>query len=164
MVVETANTGVMSLAEFQATREFLALTAKQRDWFTAYVETGDARLATERAYESKAPNLLTFQVQANARIVAALNRFFGVSPRDAFLKELSRTIQKESGMAKVHAQRLYAKLVFAAEESFDQASSKHDAEPSPKFAVGDICTQRGTKFRVTEVDSSGRPLAAEEVS
>jgi hypothetical protein len=156
----------MSKDDFQKSKEYLALTSRQRTWLTALMETNDIAQATRTAYGTKNDAyeaMLTRKIESSPRVIAALNLFYGRSERDAFLSELDRTIQREKGPAKVAAMQLKARLQFSRDSETPAVPTK---EPEPteahRFKVGERCKQNGQTYRVTSVDAEGRILDAEE--
>ena len=83
-----------------------------RAWVKLFVEHGDANAATVAAYpDSATPRVLTYKIQSSGRVINALNKYFGIDNKQAFLNELRHTIRKSKGTAKVEAQKLYAQLL-----------------------------------------------------
>jgi hypothetical protein len=151
--------GVITHREFHESREYLALTAKQRVWIDSFIASQDAALATRTAYQSESTSyskLFTYKMEANSRIQAALNLFFGRSPREVFLQELEKDIRRspKGSIARIQAQNLYARMAFGDETENPSVPS---AEPEPliqKFSIGEQFKQAGVKYRVEAVEIS----------
>jgi hypothetical protein len=151
--------GVITQMEFHASREYCALTAKQRIWIDFFIETQDAELATRTAYESASDTyvkLFTYQVEANPRIVNALNLFYGRSPRESFLQELQRDIRRspKGSIARIQAQNLYARMAFDFELQHPNVPFTETESSTHKFAIGEKFKQEGTTYRVDAVEIS----------
>ena len=166
----------MTIEQFHASPDYLALTPSQRAWVNHFVAHGDPNAATVAAYHSSTPALLTFQIQANGRVVNALNKYFGIDDKQAFLNELRHTIRKSKGVAKVEAQRLYAQLAgFVPTDAEAGAKNPDDprsntlarvnAEPQSQEAAKTPGARRktevmlvdGLKRRPTAWDADGEP-------
>jgi hypothetical protein len=142
-----------SLAKVQATAAWGLLTPKQAIFCERYIQSGaccgvyDIQAAMKAAYNTSSErNLrsLTYEVLANRRVRDVLALHFNQSPRDLFLADLEKTISCEKGIAKIQAQKLYAKLAFGVEDSQPTATTE---EPT----VERIVTQDGGRFRITAV-------------
>jgi hypothetical protein len=147
MATATQNQGVITQAEFHASREYSALTDKQRKWVDIVVTTQDPERATAEAFGSTANDayakMLQGKLETSPRIVAALNLFYGRTERESLLAELERTIHCESGMAKVTAMSLYAKLKFS-----EPASGNETESSVQKFPIGAVIVQDDKKYLV----------------
>jgi hypothetical protein len=146
-------------AEFHASSEHLALTAQQKVWVDYFVETADAKAATRKAYETPSgPKgagyiaMFTEKLETSPRILAALDLFYGRSPRERFLRDLQLDIRHAKGVAKIEARHLYAKVAFGVDGALPA-----EPETEARFKVGDIVLVDGVKHRVTAVDASGKP-------
>jgi hypothetical protein len=85
----------LNLYELSGTVEFNHLSQKQGLWVLQYVQgfldsgTFNSLKATQAVYECKneeTARILGYQLKANSKINAVLNRFFGDSPEQSFLK------------------------------------------------------------------------------
>jgi hypothetical protein len=165
----------VQLSKLKASKEWQALTAKQRLWVdTLVASNGDAVLATRSAYAAAPENatLLTYEVQANLKIRAALAIYYAQSPLDVFLADLKTTISKSKGVAKTEAMKLYADLqlrLLRGEDlsgwggltpSKSQAAAEPE-NPEPVYHVGDIVLIDNKKCRVTAINADGRPTEAD---
>jgi hypothetical protein len=154
-------TETMSKEAFQASKEYLALTEKQRVWVDAFVDSQDAGQATVLAYgdnpDSAYRAMLTRKVETSPRVIAALDLFYGRSPKEKFIRDLQLDIARAKGVARVEGRRLYARVT-------GLIDSAPDAAVEHRFNVGDICIQDGRKYRVTSIDAHGHPLTADEVT
>jgi hypothetical protein len=179
----------MPLDELAATIEFAHLSPKMANWVRAYVknyiDSGklDPTTATKAAYDCRSDETARtfgYQLIGNPKIILALNRFFGNSPEQAFLKEVERAIyNRKLTVAQVRALELLCRVngwanglprstdirVGAQNEPEENTAPAVPPQTSrPRFRVGDLCTQNGQTFRVTSVDANGQPLTAEEVA
>jgi hypothetical protein len=161
----TPTVRAISKEALHTSKEYLALTDKQKVWVNTFIETSDPKRATVEAYggdtspEYRA--MLCRKIQTSPRILDVLDVWFGVSSRDKFLRTLEADIKTLQGVAKIQALKLYARAAGILDDSDDVESAA--IEPEHKFSVGDICVQSGLKFRVTSIDLDGKPLTAEEV-
>jgi len=149
------QSSTMSKELFHASREFLSLTEKQMVWVDVLISSQDAALATRTAYGDQTDEpyraMLCRKVETSPRVIAALDLFYGRSPRERFVRDLQNDIARSKGIAKIEARRLYAKMVFGV-----------DGQPTeevehPVCKIGDIVLVEGVQHRVTAVDASGRP-------
>jgi hypothetical protein len=173
--VSNPETRAMTTEQFHELREYKVLTPQQRAWADHFILSGDPNSATVAAYpDSTTPTLLTFQLQANSRVMNALNKYFRIDDKQAFLNELRYTIRKSKGVAKVEAQKLYAQLAFGVPEEPEADADTPDAARSPtlarvnaepqskpsqtkrRYAVGDPVFIDGLKREVLAVDSDGQ--------
>jgi hypothetical protein len=160
----------MSKEHFQKSREFLALTPRQRTWLTTLIDTQDIAQATRVAYGTKADAyeaMLTRKIESSPRVIAALNLFYGRSEKEVFLSELDRTIRRLSGAPRVAALQLKARLQFSRDsESPVEPGKESDptsSAPARRYAVNELVEQAGHVGRVVAVDLEGRPTQIEEV-
>jgi hypothetical protein len=150
MTMTTAIQNTMSKEVFHSSKEYLSLTSGQRKWIDIFIESSDANSATREAYSSTDDAyvaMFTRKIETSPRIIAALDLYFGRTPREKFLRDLQNDIARSKGIAKVEARRLYAKLVFGI-----------DGSPSAKalrFNIGDIATLDGKQYRVTALHEDG---------
>ncbi len=108
----------MTPEEFVLTFEYRHLTPKMQEWISTYLQgfldTGkfDVLAATKAAYVCKndeSTRVLGYQITGNPKIILALNRFFGVTQKDLFLKQLERAIyDKKITLAQIRALELAA--------------------------------------------------------
>ena len=156
MVTTAPAASVMAKETFHASKEFLALTQKQKSWVNAFVDSLDAGLATRAAYGDETDEayraMLTRKIETSPRIIAALDLFFARTPRERFLRDLESDIKHSTGIAKIEARRLYAKIT-----GLD--GSPTDGVEHCK--IGDIVLVEGVKHRVTAVDKNGKPTDGE---
>jgi hypothetical protein len=114
MTTATPTQGAITRKEFHASKEFLALTDKQRVWVDAFVDSQDAGQATRTAYGDQTDSayraMLTRKVETSPRVLAALDLFYGRSPKEKFLRDLQLDIKRAKGVAKIEARRLFAKI------------------------------------------------------
>ncbi len=153
-----AAPNVMSKETFNASREFLSLTSGQRKWANIFIETSDAHRATREAYgasDDAYVAMLTRKIETSPRIIAALDLFYARTPREKFLRDLENDIRNSTGIARIEARRLYAKVTGL------DASSVGELSASPKARVGDIVLVDGKTFTVTAVDANGNPTDGE---
>jgi hypothetical protein len=158
MVTATQQSSTMAKEEFFKSAPYLSLTEGQRRWLELFIETQDANLSTRKAYgatDDAYIAMFTRKIETSPRIIAALDLYFARSPREKFLRDLQNDIAHATGVAKIEARRLYAKMVFGV----DGAPSSQ-AE-SPVCKIGDIVLVDGVSHRVTAVDASGRPTDGE---
>ena len=110
----------MSLYDLTQTAEFGHLSPKMAVWIMNYVQhfidtgTFDPLAATMAAYSVKNEEngrILGYQLLGNLKIITVLNRFFGRTPEQSFLKQVERAIHKRKlTVAQVTALRFYAEL------------------------------------------------------
>jgi hypothetical protein len=173
VAMEIQGAPTMDWTRFQTSECFLTLSQKQRMWLSIYVDTGDAWFATQLAYQCKTPEIakrLSFKVKRSPKIRRALAEFRGDTrdPRADLIEKVERNlVAAEPGS--VAAQRLLFQLERL---KLTVEPVAPDPKPEPKrlgrprktiFKIGDICVQRGQKFRVTAVDDAGQPTEAVEV-
>ena len=111
----------MSMEELRTTREYARLTERQKMFIETYCSAGlvdghyDAVVATLLAYRCKdeeVARIMSYSLMANIRIVAVLNRHFGETPVESFLKTLERAISnKKLTIAQLQALRLYCDVM-----------------------------------------------------
>lgn len=146
---------MMTKEAFHASKEYLSLTPRQRVWVDTFIDSQSAPLATKTAYGDKTDegyrSMLTKKVETSVRVIAALDLFYGRSPREKFIRDLEMNIQNSEGIAKIEGQKLLAKVL---------GLISSDAE-QPACSVGDVVLVDGVKHRVTAVDSNGRPTEGE---
>jgi hypothetical protein len=167
----TATQGAITRAEFSTSREFLALTDKQRVWVDLFIESQDMSRATRTAYgtvNGAYEAMLTRKIETSPRVIAALNLFYGRSPKEAFLSELERTIQRETGPAKVAAMQLMARLKFSGKSENPEFAKNpqptSDAGPTKQqFKVGDIATLNERQYRITVLNPDGSVAEADKL-
>jgi len=155
VVIESPRT---PLAKVQATAAWGLLSPKQAAFCAKYIQSGadsgvyDLQAAMRAAYNASSErNLrcLTYEVLANRRVRDVLALHFNLSPRDLFLADLENSISREKGIAKIQAQKLYARLAFGVEDSQPPTKSESDGVEFPqKFAIGSVIVQDGQKYLV----------------
>jgi hypothetical protein len=155
MATAPAAPSVMSKESFHVSKEFSALTDKQRVWVDSFVDTQDAGQATCIAYGNHTDPayraMLCRKIETSPRVLAALDLFYGRSPKEKFLRDLQNDIARAKGVAKIEARRLFAKVA-----GLDGPEPEH-----PVCKIGDIVLVDGVKHRVTAVDANGRPTDGE---
>lgn len=158
MPTATPNQGVITREKLHASKEYLALTDKQRVWVDSFVDSQDAALSTRIAYGDQSDSayraMLTRKIETSPRVLAALDLFYGRSPKECFVRDLTLDIARSKGIARVEARRLFARVV----GFIDGARS--DSE-YPVCKIGDVVLADGVKHRVTAVDASGKPTEGE---
>ena len=91
----------MNAYELSQTVEFGHLSPKMATWVRTYVqsflETGsfDPLAATKAAYtchSDESARTFGYQLMAHPKIILALNRFFGATPEESFLKQVEKAI------------------------------------------------------------------------
>jgi hypothetical protein len=110
----------MSLYDLARTKEFDSLTLKMQKFLVIYLRSltptgvADPLASVKAVYNCKSDQnarILGFQLLANPKIILVLNRFFGVSPDDAFLAQLQKSIfNKKLTTAQVDALKLYSAI------------------------------------------------------
>ena len=164
----------LTLAELQDTMEYRHLSPKMGSWLSAYVQkfldtgTFDPLCATQAAYKCNTPETARtfgYQLLANPKIILALNRFFGTTPEQAFLKSVEKAIyNRRLTNAQVRALELDCKV-----HGFDNSLPKKNgyvpiSQRPRKYKVADIATRDdGKKFRVTAVTADGRLTAGDPI-
>src|SRR5579872_6958615 len=146
----TATQSTISKEVFHSSKEYLSLTSGQKRWIDAFVETLDANLSTRKAYgasDDAYVAMFTRKIETSPRILAALDLFFVRSPREKFLRDLQNDIARSTGVARIEARRLYAKMAFGV-----GGSPSADAQ---RFNVGDIATLAGKQYRITALHEDG---------
>jgi hypothetical protein len=121
----TTIQSTMSKEALHASKEYLSLTSGQKRWIDAFVETSDANRATREAYGASDDAyiaMFTRKIESSPRIIAALDLFYGRSPKEKFLRDLQNDISRSKGIAKIEARRLYAKMVFGVDGSPSEES------------------------------------------
>lgn len=118
--------------EFHASREYLELTAQQRVWVDAFLNTPDALQATKTAYKSadETARTFTYRLRANPRVRAAVNLALGRSEQEAFLDEVKRDIDRApvGSDRRVRAEAMYARMKWGDSEP---ANKPENQNPRP---------------------------------
>lgn len=157
----------MNKETFHASSQYRALTEKQRTWVDSFADFQDAALATQAAYGvagTPYAAMLSRKIETSPRVIAALDFYFARTPRDRFIRDLQYDIRRSKGIARIEAQRLYAKFVFGDAVAADGESS------SVRFHVGQRVTQRDSQTGelhigvVKSVDPNGRPTQIEAIN
>jgi hypothetical protein len=173
----------MDVYKLSQTQEFSHLSPKMARFVMAYVktltdtDTVDPLAAVKYAYNTKndeSARTLGYELLANPKVILVLNLFFGVTPSEAFLKQVERAIYNPNlSVAQIDALKLYCDahgiqrsgLGIAANKAHAANHGHEVAEPATgtaqHFKVGDICVQDGQRFRITSVDPNGAALTAE---
>jgi hypothetical protein len=167
---------------FADSPEFRALTTQLRIFTVAYLASGDALFATRTSHNCKPTALrqIAYKNLHRASVIAAVNKFRGRTEKDVFIGQVEDTVASSSGIAKIQALRLLAKLKFGLTDEAETPQPE-PAQPKPPrrksapasqlsveapvkvFKIGDKVTQDGKLYRVTEVDAVGKILNAEEI-
>jgi hypothetical protein len=161
--METATQNTIPKEEFHSSKEYLSLTSGQRKWVDIFIETSDPNRATREAYgasDDAYVAMFTRKIESSSRIIAALDLFYGRSPREKFLRDLQNDISRSKGIAKVEARRLYAKMVFGVDGS--------PSAEAQRFNVGERITERDSDGVehvgvIRSLDAFGLPLIVDEV-
>jgi hypothetical protein len=149
---ETERAPRMSGFELSRTQEFSHLSAKMGRFVLAYVQglidtdTADPVAAVKFAYNTKndeSARTFGFQLLSNIKVILTLNRFFGVTPNEAFLKQVERAIYNPNiSVAQVDALRLYSAIHGIEKTAVGVAANKaaaknhgHKAEPEVSAAT-----------------------------
>jgi|SRR5690242_11004777 len=108
----------LTLDEIRATPEFQRLTEKQQLFVATYIESGfDRVMAVLTAYNVKGGDRaraqrMSYPLTQNPRIIHVLHMYFGSSPTDEFLEEISRAISnKRLTHAQVEAMVLKSRVL-----------------------------------------------------
>jgi hypothetical protein len=150
------QSSTMSKTDFVKSAPYLTLTEGQRKWVDIFIDTSDANRATGEAYgatDDAYVAMFTRKIETSPRVIAALDLYFARSPRERFLRDLQNDIAHSTGVARIEARRLYAKMVFGVDGP--------PTEEIPFCKIGDIVLVEGVKHRVTAVDASGRATDGE---
>jgi hypothetical protein len=183
------KTPPLSLAELQASREYLTCSAKMQVWLTALVTNGfkytDATVAAFDCKDRESARVFSYAVRNWPKIRAALNLYLGKSEREILLDKV-RAALRHTEAGGIAEQRLLAqeeRLLFGGTtpaEDDETPKPKATAMGSPsdvqifppqevvltvpaRYQVGDIVPQKGVKYRITAVDENGQPTAADPV-
>jgi hypothetical protein len=169
----------MTVYDLTRTVEFGRLAPKMGHWVIVYVQTFldtgdfDSLAATKAAYDcGTAENARTFgyQMLANPKVKKALDKFFGNDAvanrsREDVLAEAWRAVQAAEPGSIAHTRSIsFYKSLAGIERPKKPKAEKPSQTPAVKFKVGDVATQNGVKYRVTEVDADGKILDAKEIS
>jgi len=113
-------TGRLTLDELSETVEFRQLTAKQSLFVATYVKNFldhgvlDASFAAKTAYDTgsdEVTRITGYKTLANPKIILALNRFWGDSPEEAFLKLVEKALySRKITPSRIAALKLYSDL------------------------------------------------------
>lgn len=181
----------MSLDELTHTVEFAHLSPKMATFVRTYVQTFldtgtfDPLLATKTGYDCKSDlsaRTFGYQLLSNAKIILCLNRFFGSSPEEAFLRQVEKAIySRKLTIAQVRALELQCKLNgwengiprsrdlhMTGPETDDEPQPKAETSSAQKFHVGQLVTQRDGAGvlhtgKVVAIDAAGLPTRFEEL-
>jgi len=167
-----------SLAEILASPDFQRCTAKQQAWLRLFFENGentgtfDALLPTQKVYAVNPKNVavLTAQIQNSRRVRKILNLYFGISPFDAVMADLTVAVErsirhdKKKGFlsnATVRGAALLGMRVSHRDTAPSIALEDEDEpERSAGFRVGETAQLAGKRFRVTAVNEQGEVTEA----
>jgi hypothetical protein len=104
----------MTVEQFHAAAEYLALTQRQRKWVDTFTESQNPGFATSTAYGSDTTEtyraMFTRKLETNPRILPALDLYFARSEREKLLRDLEHDIPRLEGVALIEAYRLRARL------------------------------------------------------
>jgi hypothetical protein len=183
----------ITTAELHASKEYLALTEKQRVWLDVFISTQDAQQATKTAYKSvgRYAQMFTYEIEANLRIRAALNLYWGRSKQEVLEEQRLRSVKQLVRATKFQlrhtepgstaAQRLTSQLQSLllggkveaedpepAEVPPAAAENATPAPPKAKYFVGQLLDHLDNagvvvKVRVLNLDADGIPVDLEEV-
>jgi hypothetical protein len=154
MAVASGTRGVMTLSDLQASKEYLACSAKMRVFLTTLIENGfDYPAATAAGFNCKNPRVFSYAVRNWAKVRAALNLYLGHSEQDIFLDELQQTIRRapKGSDRHVRALALYARMRFGVD------TSGSDDSTGPVAATSKSETPR--PGRDVRVPAGATPLA-----
>ena len=153
----------MSMEELRTTREYAHLTERQKMFIETYCSAGlvdghyDAVVATLLAYRCKdeeVARIMSYSLMANIRIIAALNRHFGETPVESFLKQLERAISnKKLTIAQLQALRLYSDVMGFASSIPRGNFGVNDLAPRPAAAPVVSKTKKPKKTPVKTLPS-----------
>jgi hypothetical protein len=193
---ESTRAPRMTIFDLSRTPEFSHLSVKMAKFVLAYVQTvidgaADPCAAVKYAYNTKndeSARTLGYGLLGNIKVILVLNRFFGVTPSEAFVKQVEHAMyEKDISVARVDVLKMYCDAYGLERTGVGVVASKaraknhghsstkdasksatandtNDSAAPTRFKVGDFCYQDGHKFRVTEIDTDGHPTNADEVS
>lgn len=151
----TTATTATDNTEFHSSKEYLALTEKQKVWVDRFIETQDAALATKLAYGDHTDEtyraMLTRKIETSNRVCDALDVFYQRDEKDKFIRNLELNIKNSTGIAKIEGQKLLARILGLLSSDAEQVVAK----------VGDVVLVDGVKHRVTAIDANGKPTDGE---
>src|SRR5580692_4129934 len=120
MTIATETESRLSAHALALTPEFSHLSSKMGAFVLAYVQalidTGaaDPLAAVKASYDcgsDESARTLGYELLANPKVILTLNRFFGVSPDEAFLKMVERAIYNPNiSVAQIEALKLYSAI------------------------------------------------------
>ncbi len=164
----------MTAHELSQTIEFGHLSPKMATWVLSYVQnfldkgTFDPLTSTKAAYQcatEESARTFGYQLMAHPKILLTLNRFFGDSPEQAFLKQVEKAIyRRRLTIAQIRALELLCRVNGWAngmphskdiklslpesdenEIDADESSVEHAAQ---LFPIGAVIVQDGRKYQV----------------
>lgn len=95
--IKPGTKGVITLAQFMATPEFLACADKQRRWLQTLVESGfNYALANATAFDNLTPRralLYGYAVRRQPHVVAALQVYLGTTDADVLKEQRQDSVQ-----------------------------------------------------------------------
>ena len=163
----------MNAQELSQTVEFAHLSPKMAAWVLAYVQsfldtgTFDPLSATKASYHcsnDESARTFGYQLMANAKILLTLNRFFGESPEQSFLKQVEKAIySRRLTIAQVRALELLCRangwangIPRSKNIKLSEPEVAEDAEADESsvalaaqlFPIGAVIVQDGKRYEV----------------
>lgn len=154
--MDTATQTAISRVEYEKLAAFRRLTQKQKAWVIAFLESQDAAHSTEVAYgvaNSPYASMLCRKIETSPNVVEFLDAALQRTAKQRLLFHLENVIRRSSGIAKVEAMKMFAKV--------SGLDSETPEPEQPACKVGDVVLADGVKCRVTEVGPTGKPIAGE---
>lgn len=169
---------VITLDELKSHPIWRDLTVRQQTMVESWIFSGDRVFAVRSAYNVKSAEVarvLSYEFFASPNVRSALNLFYGVTERDERdrderkRKEFFDKLQRRILQGKVSiADAEMVKLVCQQRgwtTPINLPSGKNGYIPvSRRHVVGEVVTQDGVKYRVTEVNTQGKILSADPVT
>lgn len=172
MTADTQTQDTMPLELLRLTPEWKKATERQQLMVESYIASGgDKVFAVMSAYRVKdreTARKMQYDSFSRPAVVAILNLYHRVTPRDAFLRDVERAVRnRKLTVAQIRALELQARLngwerpeglphsngyVSSEPDESDSAATENTA---PRFKAGDIAVREGKKFLVTKVREDG---------
>lgn len=174
--METATQTAMPRAKYEKLAAFRRLTQKQKAWVIAFLESQDAAHSTEVAYgvaNSPYASMLCRKIEASPNVVEFLDAALQRTPKQSLLCHLENVIRCSSGIAKVQALQLFAKvsgLDSETPEPEQPACKVGDAKITPISSSEPVAEDMGSDFSEAELsyldrdDVRGYAVAAAELT